>query len=81
MSFSPTNLAQSLTGNNSKKRINIKFVFKYKYKNQNNSPAIILEDRIGNSLSSFPHEYDVFLFPFTFARINNIKSDEQNINN
>ena len=81
--FFPSSLAQSLSGHNSEKTINIKMIFKYKYESGNISPGIILEDKKAhykhNNLSAFSHEYEVLLFPFTFARIKNIKSDEKNI--
>ena len=82
VSFSPSSLAQSLNENNSEKRINIKMIFKYKYKNGNISPGFFLDDKTdhyGNTLSSYTDEYEVLLFPFTFVRINNIKSVGQNI--
>lgn len=81
--FKPTGLAQSLCGNNSEKRINIKMIFKYKHKNGNISPGIILEDKKGHDnkyLSDCPSEYEVLLLPFTFAKINDIKSGNKNIN-
>ena len=82
ISFDPTGLSQSLCGNNSEKKLNIKMIFKYKHQSGNISPGIILEDKKGhdkNYLSAFPSEYEVILFPFTFVRINEIKSDKNNI--
>jgi len=79
INFNPTDLAQSLNNNNSEKRINIKMIFKYIHKTGNISPGIILEDKEGHQISDHPSEHEVLLFPFTFVRIHNIKSDTHNI--
>ena len=51
--------------------------FKYQPKKGNISPGIIIEDKKakdGNFLSRHPKEKEVILFPFTFAKIYEIKS-------
>ena len=59
----------------------IKMIFKYKYKKDNKSPGIVIEDKKikdGTYLSKNPKEKEVILFPFTFAKIYDIKSEIEN---
>ena len=81
INFTPTSLSQSTSGNDKKETSIIKIKFTYKHKNGNISPGIILENKKGHDgsyLSCCPDENEVLLFPFTFARINGIKSDYEN---
>ena len=78
--FKPTNLAQKINNNNNQEMIPIKMIFKYKYKSGNKSPGIIIEDKKlkdGSFLSHYPTEKEVILFPFTFAKIYDIKSETE----
>ena len=78
--FNPTELSQR-TNNKKEEMILIKMIFNYTHKNENKSPGIIVEDKKikdGSYLSTCPNEKEVILFPFTFARINDIKSDIEN---
>ena len=56
-------------------------IFNYKHEVNNISPGIIVKDNKGKDgefLSSNPYENEVILFPFTFVRINSIKSISKN---
>ena len=76
--FKPTKLAKNININNEgNEMIKIKMQFKYQPKKGNISPGIIIEDKKakdGNFLSRHPKEKEVILFPFTFAKISEIKS-------
>ena len=79
--FTPTGLSQKISNNNSTEKFDIQMEFKYKHNNGNLSPGIILEDKIGhdgNHMSCCPNENEVLLFPFTFARVKNIKNENNN---
>ena len=79
--FKPTKLAQKTNNNNKEEMITIKMIFKYIHKSGNISPGIIVEDKKakdGNYLSTRPKENEVILFPFTFAKIYDIKSENEN---
>ena len=79
--FKPTKLAQKTNNNNKEEMITIKMIFKYIHKSGNKSPGIIVEDKKakdGNYLSTRPKENEVILFPFTFAKIYDIKSENEN---
>jgi len=82
--FSATSLSQKICNNKAEEMIKIKMIFKYKYENGNISPGIIVEDKKGhdgNYLSCSPNEKEVILFPFTFARIKQIKQEIMEGNN
>ncbi len=58
-------------------------IFKYTHQKGNISPGIIIEDKKlkdGSYLSCHPKEKEVLLFPFTFAKIYEIKTDNENGN-
>ena len=79
--FRPTKLSQKTNNNNKEEMITIKMKFKYIHKSGNISPGIIVEDKKakdGNYLSTRPKENEVILFPFTFAKIYDIKSENEN---
>ena len=79
--FIPTNLAKSTNNNNYDETIEIKLIFYYKYQQGNISPGIVIKDNKnsnGGYLSSCPFENEVILFPFTFARIKEIKNNLSN---
>ena len=79
INFTPTGLASSInkTGNDS---INVKLIIKYNHESDNISPGIIIEDKKGHDdkyISKFKDEKEVILFPFTFAKIVSINTDEE----
>ena len=56
----------------------IKMQFQYNHKKGNISPGIIIENKKtkdGTFLSNNPEENEVILFPFTFAKIRDIKTE------
>ena len=76
--FIPTMLAKKNNNEDKQKVIKIKMIFNYIHKKGNISPGIIIENKKnkdGIHLSSHPNEKEVILFPFTFAKITNIKSE------
>ena len=80
--FKPSNLSKSININNdADEKVKIKMIFNYKYKKGNISPGIIIENNKGKDgryLSKFyKTEKEVILFPFTFARIKDIKSKKE----
>ena len=78
--FKPSKLSQK-TNNINEETMTIKMIFKYKYKKGDISPGIIIEDKKikdGSYLSKNPKEKEVLLFPFTFAKINDINSEMKN---
>ena len=77
--FKPTNLAQKVNDNINKDMLNVKMIFNYSHKKGNISPGIIIGNNKGHDskpLSKF-NEKEVILFPFTFAKINEIYSSEE----
>ena len=59
----------------------VKLKFKYIHKKRNISPGIVIENKKsqdGNYISSQPKEKEVLLFPFTFAKINEITPVTEN---
>ena len=80
INFKPSELSKSTNNSLIDDNIKIKIIFKYKYKKGNISPGIIVEDKkdkFGKHLSCYPKEHEVILFPFTFARIYEIKSEKE----
>ena len=78
--FKPSKLSQK-TNKNTDEMIGIKMIFNYTHEKGNISPGIVIEDKIledGTYLSSNPKEKEVILFPFTFAKITNIKAGTEN---
>ena len=79
--FKPTDLSDTINNNDDNKNmLNVKLVLDYSYKNGYISPGIIIDNNKGHDslpLSKY-NEKEVLLFPFTFAKINNIYSDEEN---
>ena len=78
--FQPSELSQK-TNKNLDEMVGIKMIFKYVHKHGNISQGIIMEDkklRDGTYISSHPKEKEVILFPFTFAKITDIKSETKN---
>ena len=76
--FNPTKLSQKVNNANKEEKIFIKMIFKYIHKKGNISPGIIVEDKKikdGTYLSKRPKEKEVILFPFTFAKIYEIKPE------
>ena len=76
--FKPTKLSKSINNNGFKEEdmINLTMIFKYKHEHGNISPGIIINDNLGEDkkfISKHQNEYEVLLFPFTFARITNIE--------
>ena len=66
---------------NNDKNIIIRLIFKYYYKKGSISPGIIIEDqklKDKTYLSCRPKENEVLLFPFTFAKITEIKMKIEN---
>lgn len=59
--------------------LNVKMIFKYEYIKGNISPGIIIDNNIdhGSRPLSKNNEKEVLLFPFTFAKINSINSEEK----
>ena len=73
-SFNPTNFFSE----DEDDKIKVKLIFNYKHSGGNKSPGIIIENKKGHDgeyISSCPGENEVILFPFTFVRINQIKSN------
>lgn len=73
--FSPTGMALAVN-KVSGETIDIKMIIKYKYSQKNISPGIIIEDKVGHdgcTISCFPGEKEVLLFPFTSLKIKSIK--------
>ena len=69
------------TNENADEMMVIKMIFTYYHQKGNKSPGIIIEDKKlkdGSYLSCHPNEKEVLLFPFTFAKINKIKSTTEN---
>ena len=59
----------------------VKLKFKYNHQKGNISPGIVIENKKskdGNYISSQPKEKEVFLFPFTFAKIYEISPVTEN---
>ena len=78
--FKPSKLSQK-TNENADEMMVIKMIFTYYHQKGNKSPGIIIEDKKlkdGSYLSCHPNEKEVLLFPFTFAKINKIKSTTEN---
>jgi len=79
--FRPTELSQNTNNNKKEDMVTIKMKFKYIHKSGNISPGIIIEDKKakdGDYLSINHKEKEVILFPFTFAKIYDIKSENEN---
>ena len=79
INFEPSNLAEKINkkGDDS---LTVKLIIKYNHESDNISPGIIIEDKIGydnKCISKFPNEKEVILFPFTFAKILSINSEEK----
>ena len=76
--FTPTSLAEEVNKKGNDCFI-VKLIIKYNHENNNISPGIIIEDKKGKNnkkyISRFPHEKEVLLFPFTFAKIVSISSE------
>ena len=56
----------------------IKLIFKYSYEKGDISPGIVIDNKKGKDgkyISSHPKDKNVILFPFIFARINEIKTE------
>ena len=73
--FTPTGTADKYSNIVQNEVLNYKLIIKYKHKSGNISPGIILDNKIGHSgeyLSSYIHEREVLLLPFTFFKITNI---------
>ena len=80
--FKPSKLSQK-TNENKDEMIGVKMIFKYTHQKGNISPGIIIEDKKlkdGSYLSCHPKEKEVLLFPFTFAKIKEIKAENKNSN-
>ena len=61
--------------------LNVTMIFKYNHEMGNISPGIVvmnLKGKDGNYLSANPSENEVILFPFTFVKITEIKSINNN---
>ena len=59
-------------------KILIRMIFKYDYEKGDISPGIVIENKKGNDgkyISSNPKDKQVILFPFTFAKISEIKTE------
>ena len=85
LKFEPSKLANKINKMNKddNENVKIKMIFNYKHQSENKSPGIIIEDKKGHDdkyISKYPHEKEVILFPFTFAKINKIESDIENGN-
>ena len=81
--FEPSSKSKSINNNGIKEEdmLNITMIFNYKHEKGNISPGIIIKNykgKDGKFLSSNPNENEVILFPFTFVRINSIKSISKN---
>ena len=78
--FEPTKLAKEINKKNDDS-LKVKLIINYRHENDNISPGIIIEDKKGYDnkyISRCPHEKEVLLFPFTFAKIESIDSKIQN---
>ena len=75
--FKPIKLSQKLNNNNIENTLNVKIIFNYNYKEGNIFPGIIIGNKKGNTKLSIYDEKEVILFPFTFAKINNIYSSNE----
>ena len=72
---------QNNNQDDNKDLVSVKLIFKYKHKPCNISPGIIVENKKGKNgvyLSSSPEKNEVILFPFTFARVINVKEGQEN---
>ena len=80
--FEPTKLGKNINNNNENdEMVKVKLIFEYKHKKGNISPGIRVEnkrDKKGELLSKNPHEMEILLFPFTFARIIKIQPKKEN---
>ena len=79
INFNPTKLAEQINKKGDDSLI-VKLIIKYNHESDNISPGIIIEDKKGydnNYISSYPHEKEVILFPFTFAKILSINSEKK----
>ena len=79
INFNPTDLANKVNNiTNKESLLNLKMIFDYKHNSENISPGIIIGNNKGHDglpLSKYD-EKEVLLFPFTFAKINKIFSEE-----
>ena len=76
--FQPTDLSDKINNNDNKNLLDVKLILDYSYKNGYISPGIIIDNNKGHDslpLSNY-NEKEVLLFPFTFAKINKIFSEE-----
>ena len=79
ISFKPTNLAGQINKKDDDSLV-VKLIIKYNHEKDNISPGIIIEDKKGYDkeyISANPYEKEVILFPFTFAKILSINSEEK----
>ena len=85
--FKPTEFGQKINGNKIKPKdlYKLTLIFNYRHKEKNISPGIIIlnnKTKDGkHHISRYPEEFEVNLFPFTFAKITCIKeiSKSENI--
>ena len=80
INFSPTSLAGEINKKDGDS-LKVKLIINYNHENDNISPGIIIEDKKGYNnkyISCCPHEKEVLLFPFTFAKIVSIVSKIEN---
>ena len=78
--FEPTKLAGEINKKDGDS-LKVKLIINYNHENDNISPGIIIEDKKGYNnkyISCCPHEKEVLLFPFTFAKIVSIVSKIEN---
>ena len=79
INFKPTNLAGQINKKDDDSIV-VKLIIKYNHEKGNISPGIIIEDKKGYNkeyISANPYEKEVILFPFTFAKILSINSEEK----
>ena len=79
INFKPTNLAGQINKKDDDSIV-VKLIIKYNHEKDNISPGIIIEDKKGYDkeyISANPYEKEVILFPFTFAKILSINSEEK----
>ena len=79
INFKPTNLAGQINKKDDDSIV-VKLIIKYNHEKGNISPGIIIEDKKGYDkeyISANPYEKEVILFPFTFAKILCINSEEK----
>ena len=81
--FTPTGKAKAINniGIKEEDMCNVTMIFNYKYEKDNISPGIMVMDykgKDGNYISANPIENEVILFPFTFVKITEIKSIDNN---